>query len=212
MIRRYGLLKYEEECAMVSIDSEPISQYDTMKFKANSCQKLEEMSYFLQIIRNIQARLVSETNVSQPTKDESLQKDLIVNDSEFKSEPYTERLPSVSEGLNDQKSELATVGISKMLNSADLVVLPDEGINQRKKMTILENPRDMIERWRVDNFDIETVVRDALDADRLPLAVLQLHLQHSKVAVGKEPHDTFSEVHAFGRAIVFDLFFKVKYY
>lgn len=85
---------------------------------------------------------------------------------------------------------------------------------QRRKIIPLENPKDMIARWEVDNLDLKTVVKDALRAGRLPLAVLQLHLQHLKdlVTPDKEPSDTFNEVRNVGRAIAYDLFLKVGYW
>ena len=80
----------------------------------------------------------------------------------------------------------------------------------RNKVLPLENPMEMIARWKVDNLDLQTVVKDALHAGRLPLAVLQLHLHRSKeMSSDKEPPDTFGEVREIGRAIAYDLFLKV---
>lgn len=75
----------------------------------------------------------------------------------------------------------------------------------------LENPKEMMARWKTDNLDLKTVVKDALLSGRLPLAVLQLHLQHSKdSSENGEHHDTFTEVRDVGRAIAYDLFLKVN--
>lgn len=78
------------------------------------------------------------------------------------------------------------------------------------KILSLENPKQMIARWKVDNLDLKTVVNDALLSGRLPLAVLQLHLHHSRDLIAEgEPHDIFNEVRDIGRAIAYDLFLKV---
>lgn len=81
-----------------------------------------------------------------------------------------------------------------------------------RKVFPLENPKDMIARWELDNLDQRNVVQDALLSGRLPLAVLKLHLHRLQDLIGdKEPHDTFIEVRDIGRAIAYDLFLKVSY-
>ncbi|KAJ1412899.1 hypothetical protein SESBI_20049 [Sesbania bispinosa] len=77
------------------------------------------------------------------------------------------------------------------------------------KVLPVENPREMMARWKVDNLDLKTVVKDALLSGRLPLAVLQLHLhQLEDFVADKEPHDTFTEIRDIGRAVAYDLFLK----
>lgn len=81
-----------------------------------------------------------------------------------------------------------------------------------KKVLPLENPREMMARWKVDNLDLKTVVKDALLSGRLPLAVLQLHLHQSEDFIAdKGPQDIFTEVRDIGRAVAYDLFLKVMY-
>lgn len=81
-----------------------------------------------------------------------------------------------------------------------------------KKISPVENPKEMMARWKVDNLDLKTVVKDALLSGRLPLAVLQLHLHHLEdLVTDKDPHDTFTEVRDIGRAIAYELFLKVMY-
>ena len=65
-------------------------------------------------------------------------------------------------------------------------------------------------RWKLNNLDLKTVVRDALLSGRLPLAVLHLHQMNDFVA-DKEPHDTFTEVRDIGRAVAYELFLKVMH-
>lgn len=96
-------------------------------------------------------------------------------------------------------------------DTGNLALTRIESSVEMTKLIPLENPKDMIARWAVDNFDLKTVVKDALHYGRLPLAVLQLHLQHQRqVAPGNKPHDTFTEIRDVGRAIAYDLFLKVK--
>lgn len=76
----------------------------------------------------------------------------------------------------------------------------------------LENPKEMVARWRMGNLDLKAVVKDALFSGRLPLAVLQLHLDRSRDLSNKDAeNDAFNEVHEVGRAVAYDLFLKVSY-
>lgn len=94
-------------------------------------------------------------------------------------------------------------------NLHEVSLVPGEGLLE-KKILSLENPKEMIARWKIDNLDLKTVVNDALLSGRLPLAVLQLHLHHSRDLIAEgEPHDIFNEVRDIGRAIAYDLFLKV---
>jgi spatacsin len=62
----------------------------------------------------------------------------------------------------------------------------------------------------MNNFDLKTVVREALQSGRLPLAVLQLQLLRQREFVSNDDSvDAFSEVHEIGRSIVYDLLMKV---
>lgn len=89
--------------------------------------------------------------------------------------------------------------------------LVPQGVVAETNVLPLENPKEMMARWKTDNLDLKTVVKDALLSGRLPLAVLQLHLQHSKdSSENGEHHDTFTEVRDVGRAIAYDLFLKVN--
>lgn len=79
-----------------------------------------------------------------------------------------------------------------------------------KKIVPLENPNQMIARWKSDKLPLKNVVKDALLSGRLPLAVLQLHINNVRELIGEnEPRDTFSEIRDIGRAIAYDLFLKV---
>lgn len=98
------------------------------------------------------------------------------------------------------------------LDSEDLggnsAVVP-QGVLE-KKVVPLENPKEMIARWKSDKLSLKNVVKDALLSGRLPLAVLQLHIYHLRELIEEnEPHDTFSEIRDIGRSIAYDLFLKV---
>lgn len=83
-------------------------------------------------------------------------------------------------------------------------------ISEEKRVFSIENPKDMIARWEIDNLDVKTVVKDAILSGRLPLAVLKLHLHRSRDLMSEqENQDTFNEVREVGRAIAYDLFLKV---
>lgn len=124
-------------------------------------------------------------------------------------------LPSV-----DSKDDKLALVSRDVLNSSDhadqedsnvvSVFIPQDG-NFEREVFPLENPKEMMARWKIDKLDINTVVKDALLSGRLPLAVLQLHLHHSKdLDSDEEPPDTFTEVRDVGRAIAYDLFLKVQ--
>lgn len=126
------------------------------------------------------------------------------------SKQHEAYFPVSTSGFNySEKLALTPVDPSVHLDSEDLSevsALVPQGVLP------LENPKEMIARWKIDNLDLKAVVNDALLSGRLPLAVLQLHLHRSRDSFsGKEPHDTFTEVRDIGRAIAYDLFLKVTY-
>eukprot|EP01018_Ginkgo_biloba_P020370 Gb_30364 [translate_table: standard] len=85
----------------------------------------------------------------------------------------------------------------------------EEGRSRR--ILPLENPKDMVRRWEVEQLDLTSVVKDALRSGRLPLAVLQLHRLHAKDSIKQtEFLDAFKEVQDVGKTIVYDLFCKGK--
>lgn len=95
-------------------------------------------------------------------------------------------------------------------HDVDSAVMVSEGSVFGRRTFKIENPKDMIERWELDNMDLKTVVKDALLSGRLPLAVLRLHLHHlNNLLPGNEAQDTFNDVRIAGRAIAYDLFVKV---
>ena len=107
-------------------------------------------------------------------------------------------------------STLDSTNIGSEKLSLSILDHPVGGGILRKRLLHLENSRDMILRWEMDSLDLKTVVEDALNSDRIPLAVLQLHLQHQREMATKEKaRDSFEEVCRVGRAIAYGLFLKV---
>ncbi|KAL1190297.1 hypothetical protein V5N11_016682 [Cardamine amara subsp. amara] len=208
MIRIYGLLEYQKDGYMLDRKPRtkilllpPISMHiDVME----NSRRLSEMGYLLEITRNFQSRITR--------KFKKLGKD----DSQLEIGPDAASAESrLDTYLFDTNEELALTPMSMITAKAGQVIdeisyasgLVPQGVVAEKKVLPLENPKEMMARWKANNLDLKTVVKDALLSGRLPLAVLQLHLQHSKdVVENGEHHDTFTEVRDIGRAIAYDLF------
>lgn len=234
MIRRYGLLKHKKEEAMLSIKKNLSISYLQPNLPAhdfdgiNISRRLCEMSHFLEVIRNLQSRLTSKNRRlnrgladakdaanmvdADVPQDDSLLPVVIADTS---SSALLDSSESHTKGGSTFGSpeltfdETGNLSLAPAEPSVDMVYVQEAGGVHRAKPIPLENPKDMIARWAVDNFDLKTVVKDALHSGRLPLAVLQLHIQQQRQSVpDKEPQDTFSEVRDVGRAIAYDLFLK----
>ncbi|XP_042376004.1 uncharacterized protein LOC121969811 isoform X2 [Zingiber officinale] len=190
----------------------------------NSSRRIYEMSFYLEVIRNLQSRLISKNRrpIQDPTDvrdassledQEALQSDSILSHQQIDSSEHQAKgdcSSGASESPLDSSGALAVQSVEPspdMIRTHELCVR-EVSIMQRNLIP-LENPKDMISRWHLDNFDIKLVVKDALHAGRLPLAVLQMHLQNQRqLTSNKEPQDIFSEVRYTGRGIAYDLFLK----
>lgn len=79
-----------------------------------------------------------------------------------------------------------------------------------------ESAGDMFARWESEGVNAENVVRDALRAGRVPLAVVQLHRIRSREflngAQEQRPQmiDVFQDVQEIGRGIVYEFLCKVS--
>ncbi|XP_023634817.1 uncharacterized protein LOC17879534 [Capsella rubella] len=209
MIRIYGLLEYQKDGYLVNrsprtqrLSCPPISLH--VNVMENS-RRLAEMGYLLEITRNFQSRI---------TRKFKLGKD----DSQLESVPdaSSEEARQIDTYLFETNEELALTPMGIMTAKSGQFIdetsyasgLVLQGFAE-KKVLPLENPKEMMARWKANNLDLKTVVKDALLSGRLPLAVLQLHLQHSKdVVENGEHYDTFTEIRDIGRAIAYDLFLK----
>lgn len=84
-----------------------------------------------------------------------------------------------------------------------------------KRGSAPESAADMFARWESEGVDAENVVRDALRAGRVPLAVVQLTRIRTRAAANgvqdQRPQmiDVFQDVQEIGRGIVYELLCKV---
>lgn len=233
MIRKYWLLEHKTdayEYARTQMLLLPPVVPQKVQDEISNSRRLREMAHFLEIIRNLQSRLGSkykrpgqefvESGEASTLVDNDLSQDesqlsiISVDPKSLEtSKQHEAYFPVSTSGFNySEKLALTPVDPSVHLDSEDLsevsALVPQGGFLE-KKVLPLENPKEMIARWKIDNLDLKAVVNDALLSGRLPLAVLQLHLHRSRDSFsGKEPHDTFTEVRDIGRAIAYDLFLK----
>ncbi|ONI01941.1 hypothetical protein PRUPE_6G168600 [Prunus persica] len=227
MIRKYWLLEHKTdayEYARTQMLLLPPVVPQKVQDEISNSRRLREMAHFLEIIRNLQSRLGSKYKrpgqefVESGEESTVVDNDLSQDESQLSiisvdpksletSKQHEAYFPVSTSGFNySEKLALTPVDPSVHLDSEDLSevsALVPQGVLP------LENPKEMIARWKIDNLDLKAVVNDALLSGRLPLAVLQLHLHRSRDSFsGKEPHDTFTEVRDIGRAIAYDLFLK----
>ncbi|XP_028951098.2 uncharacterized protein [Malus domestica] len=230
MIRKYWLVEHKKDAyeydrtQMLSLL--PVLP-EKVQDEVENSRRLREMAQFLEIIRNLQSRLGSkykrpdrelvDSGETSALLDNDLSQDesqlIVVSVDPVSLETSEQQDFPVSTSAFNYSENLALTPVDPAvhLDPEDLseVSLVPRGGFLEKKILPLENPKEMIARWKIDNLDLKAVVNDALLTGRLPLAVLQLHLHRSRDSVpGKEPHDTFTEVRDIGRAIAYDLFLK----
>ncbi|KAL8125295.1 hypothetical protein AgCh_012832 [Apium graveolens] len=242
MIRKYGLLHHRsDDFTIWSVNRRegchlPLlleNEYNEKEYnELGNFRRLQEMAYFLEIIRNLQSRLNSK--IKRPAQslvelDASnlMDTDLSNDESELSIHPTNvlsyemlnqHELPFSESGLESSGvKKLASISTDPLETSTHITSERTSGstgfesdiVVSDRKVLPSENTKDMIARWEMDNLDQRNVVEDALVSGRLPLAVLKLHLHRLHNLSGdKEPHDTFSEVRDIGRAIAYDLFLK----
>ncbi|KAI3451060.1 hypothetical protein Pfo_007725 [Paulownia fortunei] len=237
VIRKYGQLQHKK-VAVKPWDvrgNEGVSLLleltDKEHDEEGNSRNIQEMAQFLVVIRSLQGQLNSKfKRPGQQLMDNAGLQNLVSADlSEDES-----KVPVVLEDAllldTSDRRETALAASGTDLNNAenlalmpadtigdktpdfqnlDRAVLVSEGSAFGKRTFKVENPKDMIARWELDNMDIKTVVKDALVSGRLPLAVLRLHLHHlNNLLPGTESHDTFNDVRIAGRQIAYDLFVK----
>ncbi|XP_010261035.1 PREDICTED: uncharacterized protein LOC104599968 [Nelumbo nucifera] len=239
MVRKYGLLHHKKDQFLFqymlgsrshSLQSNLLDRNFT---EIGDLRRLGEMAHFLEVIRNIQSRLgvkfrksgrglEDDESVLNPVDTNLLKDDsnlpMLTLDSVSSEIQNQHELPFPASDLsfeNNEKLSLMPMGIlgsSLHSNSGNFdelsVIVSQDGV-QGRKLIPFENSKDMISRWEIANLDLKTVVKDALQSGRLPLAVLQLHIQRLRdLSTDEEPHDTFNEIRDVGRAIIYDLFLK----
>ncbi|KAK4264830.1 hypothetical protein QN277_025955 [Acacia crassicarpa] len=233
MLRKYGLLQHERDSFMMEGFNQtgllalPPIEPDNLQPEVDFARKLREMAHFLEIIRNLQCRLRSKFQramVDSGGKPPLMRADMLQEESPLLFLPsgsmtldllnqHEHSFPLSASGGDDAENlafmpvDFKSQMVTEELSGASPFV-PLQGITEKKILPV-ENPKDMMARWKIENLDLKTVVKDALLSGRLPLAVLQLHLHRSDDLINdKDPHDTFTEVREIGRAIAYELFLK----
>ncbi|WVZ99776.1 hypothetical protein U9M48_045026 [Paspalum notatum var. saurae] len=185
--------------------------------------KLHEMASLLMIIRSIQSRLSAKSQNSVRMGDD---KNSLKVGTENSSLPVVivdgvssgqsvgldahDRHESAHVLIPDSNGMLALTPVESSLSPSTVHDIDtNKGAAQVGRQIIQGNIKEMINRWEMNNFDLKTVVREALQSGRLPLAVLQLQLLRQREMISDEDsEDAFSEVHEIGRSIVYDLLMK----
>ncbi|KAK2975888.1 hypothetical protein RJ640_015319 [Escallonia rubra] len=231
MIRTYGLLQRKKDTFKpqnINNSFLPSVLPDKEHNDVVNSRRLREMAHFLEIIRNLQCRLSTKfkspaqrlvggegtvnSGDTELAQDDSQLSILPANASVVESSNQHDRQVPESNVQSENAEKLALMDYKAHLDSENFsgasLLVPQISVSRRTGFPV-ENPKDMIARWEMDNFDQKNVVKDALLSGRLPLAVLKLHLlRQGNLITGKEPHDTFTEVRDIGIAIAYDLFLK----
>lgn len=210
MIRKY--------CSTVS-EEDTVACVD--KKNNTNCERLREMAFFLEIIRNFQCRMPTTGRAPTNTEGDNIP---VMVDANLVQEvsPPEEHLGRGSQGVlyatKGRDGDMAVLLPKLECESSGLELAPvvcslgpggEAFGSQLGKSDSLENPKDMISRWVADDVDLRSIVKDALMTDRLPLAVLQLHLRNLKeITTEEDSNDHFSIVRDIGRSVAYDLFLK----
>ncbi|KAJ8769555.1 hypothetical protein K2173_005158 [Erythroxylum novogranatense] len=235
MIRKYGILQRKKRFypfqgpKRIELLSLPPNFPCKVETENGDSRRICDMAHLLEMIRNLQCRLTAKfMKPGQGIVDGKEPLSLVTANLEQDESQF---LPADSLLLETQSQQESLASLSPMhLKSQKLALVSKESpisgasleaddsntlsshipqVGNLEKVFTLENPKEMIARWKLDNLDLKTVVKDALHTGRLPLAVLQLHLYHRRdLETDKEPPDTFTEVRDIGRTIAYDLFLK----
>ncbi|MCO5582951.1 hypothetical protein L7F22_036854 [Adiantum nelumboides] len=167
--------------------------------KADRNSELKNMSRFLEVIRKLQLQLRKKRSRPQQGKKEIADEYAaeLIADSGHIGQPFEK--PPVKEESNQLSN------VAAFPNSEDSMWLVRSG----EKNNFLSSG-EIFNRWEKNNIDLSLIVREALRAGRLPLAVVQVHRLQSKELVYQQPQiqNTFREVQGIGRAFVYELLCK----
>ncbi|XP_021895508.1 uncharacterized protein LOC110812908 [Carica papaya] len=231
MIRKYGFVEHKREAYLLErlhgsrMLCLPSILPDKAENEIGNSRRMHEMARFLEIIRNLQRRISAKFKKSSQGDGERALS--LVDPGSLQDESHFSIAPADALSLETlNKQEITISASASAFNDTDkFALMPKDYVNTKasgvsddstdvadlepKKVLPLENPKEMVARWKIDKLDLKSVVKDALLSGRLPLAVLQLHLHRSReIIADEEPHDTFTEVRVIGRAIAYDLFLK----
>ncbi|XP_020677460.1 uncharacterized protein LOC110096041 isoform X3 [Dendrobium catenatum] len=232
MIRKYGSAEHKgEKVLSPRKDFKSVHMWKRKHFQkfcgTSNSRMLSGMALLLEVIRNLQNQLSSKDrrllldmrdgkDMRDMVNGENLQNNsmLPIALAESVSLSVLDSVESQAKASLLQFNELEDEALSSAKPSSSQVNLneiyvPEADPIARSKILHLENPKETITRWKKDSPDLKTVVEEALCYDRLPLAVLHVHLQrHGDQMDEKQRYDNFTEVCEIGRAIAYDLFLK----
>lgn len=138
------------------------------------------------------------------------------SDTENASISIEEQPKAILSSESTVASSNAIVPTGVLLGSGGSWGVPAPSDGKSRRGSAPESAGDMFARWESEAVDAENVVRDALRAGRVPLAVVQLHRIRSREflsgAQGERPQmiDVFQDVQEIGRGIVYELLCKVS--
>lgn len=195
-----------------------------------------ELSRFIVVIRTLQEHLQAKRKGRSRSFKMSRETSFASGSASFKNRPIVE-FPS-EPGSGDWNDSGNQIEHAKSLPStADGPYLPmpqgvltttssslgsktrwNEGSLEEAKgrRPSVESADEMFARWENTSVDAESVVRDALIAGRIPLAVVQLHRMRSRASLNSSPGcqpeivDVFKDVQEISRGIVYELLCKGK--
>ncbi|CAK9198622.1 unnamed protein product [Sphagnum troendelagicum] len=221
LVRRHGIAAFQElqhqkkdirMSGWTSLSSFG-STKESNKFK--SVSSITELASFLQVIRSLQDRLQAKLELPSDAVTQ------ITTDLENVASGGSTEQARMSLGPQDVPSVVPTTALVATTVSSGTAPPWDFSVGSGEDVkghgsTLLESAGEMFARWESMDVDVENVVRDALRAGRVPLAVVQLHRKRLKAFMsGSEEYhpemvDVFQEVQDIGRAIVYEFLCKGK--
>ncbi|KAH7442054.1 hypothetical protein KP509_03G068400 [Ceratopteris richardii] len=166
---------------------------------ADSIRRLHEMSRLLEVIRKLQLQLykkMSHPNLGKKEIGDENGADMVGQGEETIQ-------ASESSAVDDEAHDVGDI-VEPSEESKDSMWLVQSGEHSSFLSSV-----EIFKRWENRNIDFSGIVREALRAGRLPLAVVQLHrLQAKDMVYQPNTQDTFKEVQGIGRAFAYELLCK----
>ncbi|KAI5076391.1 hypothetical protein GOP47_0008456 [Adiantum capillus-veneris] len=195
LIGKYGVQHHRSRCWVRATENSCCSP---KKFD-NHVSELKDMSRFLEVNRKLQLQLRKKRSRPQPGKKEIGDEHAaeLIADSVHSGQAFE------MSNVEDEANQL--INVAGFSGSEESMWLVRSG----EKKSFLSSG-EIFNRWEKGNIDLSVIVREALRAGRLPLAVVQLHRLRSEDLVYQQPQiqNTFKEVQGIGRAFVYELLCK----
>ncbi|KAG0619567.1 hypothetical protein M758_4G148600 [Ceratodon purpureus] len=195
---------------------------------------VSELARLLEVIRSVQGRLQAKRNgpsrgaKADASNDDGISKTRPIIEFPAENAGQSTEFENISSIADEQPKALLASEVSVASNAlVPTGALPGSGGSwgvstagpfdgKSKRGSAPESAADMFARWESEGVDAENVVRDALRAGRVPLAVVQLTRIRSRAAANgvqdQRPQmiDVFQDVQEIGRGIVYELLCKGK--